>query len=76
MLADAIAAYAHYVAVLLLTAGLCAEVILCRPRLDAAQLRLLAKIDIVYFGSAIAVLATGTARLLLSPGAYVVPSPW
>ena len=29
--------------------------------------RLLAKVDILYFGSAIAVLVTGAARLLLSP---------
>jgi uncharacterized membrane protein len=67
MLTGAIAACIHYVAILLTAVALFAEFTLCRPALDAAQARLLVKVDILYFGSAIAVLVTGAARLLLSP---------
>ena len=45
------------------TETLTAELILCRAPLAAAQVRQLARVDIAYFVSALAALATGVLRL-------------
>ena len=61
---DAILAYLHFTAIFLVFAFLTVEVMLMRSALDPAQIRLLGRVDIWYFGSAIAALATGFLRLM------------
>lgn len=62
---DAILAYLHYTAIFLLFAFLVVQAILVRGPLDERVVRLLGRMDIWYFGSAIAVLATGFLRATL-----------
>ena len=63
MVLDAVLAYLHFTAIFLLFAFMTAEVMLMRGTLDAAAVRLLGRVDIWYFGSAIAALLTGMLRL-------------
>jgi putative membrane protein len=60
---DAILAYLHFSAIFTLFGFLVAEAVLLRGPLDAWAVRLLGRLDLWYFGSAIAVLATGFARM-------------
>lgn len=60
---DAALAYLHFTAIFLVFAFLTVEVVLVRMRLDEATVRLLGRMDLWYFGSAIAALATGLLRL-------------
>jgi len=60
---DALLAYAHFISIFATFGMLCAELVLCRGPLVAAQVRRLARIDIAYFACAMAVLATGLLRL-------------
>ena len=60
---DAILAYLHYAAIFALFSFLVVEVMAMRGALDARAVRLLGRIDIWYFGAAIAVLVTGFLRL-------------
>ena len=62
MWTDAILAYLHFLSIFLLFAFLTAQTMLIRGTLDANAIRLLGRMDIWYFGSAIAVLATGFLR--------------
>ena len=59
---DAILAYLHYTAIFLLFAFLTVQVILIRQPLDMRTARLLGRMDIWYFSSAIAALITGFLR--------------
>jgi putative membrane protein len=61
---DAIFAYLHYMAIGLTAGLLLAEHWLLKRPLDRAQVRLLGTVDLGYFLAAIAVLATGLARVL------------
>ena len=61
---DAILAYLHYTAIFILFAFLAVEAVLIRGALDARAIRLLGRIDLWYFGAAIAVLVTGFLRLV------------
>jgi putative membrane protein len=61
---DALLAYLHFTAIFMLFAFLAVETVLIRGALDAAAIRSLARADIFYFGSAIAVLVTGFLRLV------------
>ncbi|HZZ91641.1 MAG TPA: DUF2214 family protein [Usitatibacter sp.] len=61
---DAILAYLHFSAIFVLFAFLVAEIVLFRGPLDPWTIRLLGRLDLWYFGSALAVLATGFARLV------------
>ena len=61
---DATLAYLHFTAIILVFAFLTVEVMLMRGALEAASIRLLARVDLWYFGSAIATLATGLLRLV------------
>jgi putative membrane protein len=61
---DAILAFLHYVAILLLFAFLVNELVLIRGPLDERATRLLGRIDLGYFGAAIAALVTGFLRLV------------
>ena len=61
---DAILAYLHFTAIFLFFSFLVVETMMMRGRLDEESVRLLGRVDIWYFGSAIAVLATGLSRLV------------
>jgi putative membrane protein len=65
MILDAILAYLHFVSIFALFGFLTAEAILIRRTLDAGTIRLLGRVDIFYFGAAIAVLVSGFLRLVL-----------
>jgi putative membrane protein len=70
-------AYLHYLAILVTASFLVAELVLCRPPLAAAHVRLLPRLDVVFFVAALAALATGLLRLFFyakGPGFYL-PSP-
>ena len=62
---DAILAYLHYIAIFMLFSFLVAQAVLMRGALDERTVRLLGRMDLWYFGSAIAVLATGFLRATL-----------
>ncbi|HET7729237.1 MAG TPA: DUF2214 family protein [Usitatibacter sp.] len=74
---DAAVAYLHFISIFVLFAFLTAEAMLLRRAPDAAGVRLLGRIDLWYFGSAIAVLATGFLRLAMgAKGADFYLSSW
>ena len=63
MLLESLLAYAHFVAILSLVVFITSEAALCRPEwMNAAVVRRLARLDLVYLFAAIAVLLTGVAR--------------
>ena len=63
MLTESLLAYAHFVAILTLVVFITSEAALCRPEwMNAAVVRRLARVDVIYMIAAIAVLATGFAR--------------
>ncbi len=64
MFLDAFLAYLHFTAIFILFALMTTELVLFRNPLDARTVRLLGKVDLFYFGSAILVLATGFLRLV------------
>ena len=59
---DAVLAYLHFTAMFLLFAFLTVQVILIRQPLDMRTVRLLGRMDILYFSSAMATLVTGFLR--------------
>ena len=61
---DAFLAYLHFTAVFVLFSFLAVQVYLVRLRLDAAGVRQMARVDAWLAGAALAVLATGVARVL------------
>jgi len=66
MLLDTCLAYAHFVAILMLVVFISSEAALCRPEwLNAAVVRRLTRVDLIYGIAAVAVLATGLARVFL-----------
>jgi putative membrane protein len=68
MLLDAMLAALHYLAIILLVAFLAAEAVLCKPEyMSAATVRRLGVYDLLYFASAMVVLASGLARLVWGP---------
>jgi putative membrane protein len=74
---DALLAYLHYTAIFLLFAFMTVEVMLMRGALDAPAIRLLGRVDLWYFGSAIAALVTGFLRLAFgAKGAEFYLSGW
>jgi putative membrane protein len=63
MLLEALLAYAHFTAILSLVVFLTSEAALCRAEwMNAAIVRRLTKVDLIYLVAAIAVLLTGIAR--------------
>lgn len=56
-------AYLHVLSILLTAGLLTAELVVCRPGLGLAEVRLLARLDALYFVAALAALATGLLRL-------------
>ncbi len=74
---DAILAYLHFTAIFLLFAFLTVQVILIRQPLDMRTVRLLGRMDIWYFSSAIAALITGFLRATLgAKGAAFYFNAW
>lgn len=61
---DALVAYLHYTAMVLIAVFLVAEHRLCRPGLAAEQVRRLARVDFFYMLAAILALATGVVRMV------------
>ena len=59
---DAVLAYLHFTAIFLLFAFLTTQVVLIRQPLDLRMVRLIGRMDLWYFGSAIAALVTGFLR--------------
>jgi len=64
MITDALLAYFHFSAIFILFAFLTAEAMVLRNPLDAATVKLIARIDIWYFAAAFLALASGVARLV------------
>jgi putative membrane protein len=64
VVAQALAAYAHFIGILLIAGILAAELALYRQDLTAGQARLLQRLDLYYLLAALLVLATGMTRLL------------
>ncbi|MDT0139306.1 DUF2214 family protein [Acidovorax sp. PRC11] len=65
MTTEALLAYAHFLAILTMAVFLASEAALCRKEwLNAAVVERLARVDLVYGLSALAVLATGLARVI------------
>ena len=63
MLLESLLAYAHFVAILSVVVFITSEAALCRAEwLNAAVVRRLARVDVIYLVAALAVLATGLAR--------------
>jgi len=61
---EALLAYAHFLAILTMAVFLASEAALCRKEwLNAAVVERLARVDLIYGLSALAVLATGLARV-------------
>ena len=63
MMTDALLAYFHFSAIFVLFAFLTVEAMVLRHPLDANAVRLIARIDLWYFGAAIVVLISGLLRL-------------
>ncbi len=60
---DAILAYLHFTSIFVFFAFLTVETMMMRGVLDEKAVRLLGRVDVWYFGAAIAVLVTGFSRL-------------
>lgn len=78
MLADAMYAWFHYLAIFVMVVVLTAEAVLLRPDLTAASVKRLIIYDRLYGISAILVLVTGVLRLTLgAKGAvFYMSNPW
>lgn len=64
---SALIAYAHFVAIFATLALLVTEVALYGRSLSEAQRRIISRIDLAYFGGALAIVATGMLRIATSP---------
>jgi putative membrane protein len=74
---EALMAYLHYLAMLLIAGFLVGELVLCRPRMSATEVRLLARLDIAFFAAALLAAATGLGRLFFwaKGAAFYLPNP-
>jgi putative membrane protein len=77
MVIDAIVAYLHFATIFALFGFLTAQAVLLRQPLDERTIRLVGRLDLWYFGAAMAVLVTGFLRLALgAKGADFYLSSW
>ncbi|HXH84348.1 MAG TPA: DUF2214 family protein [Candidatus Tectomicrobia bacterium] len=60
---EPLAAYLHFLAIILTGAFLAAEMVECRPGLTPDQVRTLPRLDVLFFAAALLALATGLLRL-------------
>jgi putative membrane protein len=63
-----IAAWIHYVGVMLMIASLLGEHLMLKQALSAAEARAIQRLDIIYGGSATLILVTGIMRMYLEKG--------
>jgi putative membrane protein len=64
MILEALLAYAHFAAILTVVVFMTSEAALCRPQwFNAEVVRRLGRVDAIYWGGLVAVLATGVARM-------------
>ena len=70
-------AYLHFLSIILTGSFLVTELILCRSALTAEHVRLLPRLDVAFFVSALAALGTGALRLFVyAKGfAFYLPNP-
>jgi putative membrane protein len=74
---DATLAYLHFTAIFVLFAFLSIELVMLKGEHTAAAIRQLGRMDLWYFGAAMAVLASGFARLVMgAKGADFYLSSW
>jgi len=75
---EPLVAYLHYLAIVLIAGFLVAEMVVCRPALAAEHVRLLPRLDIVFFAGALLALATGLLRLFFyAKGVgFYLPNPF
>jgi putative membrane protein len=66
MIDDAVAAYAHFLAIFVTLALLVSEAVLYRSAMSRGTLDLLRRLDLGYLFAAIAIIATGLIRLFVS----------
>ncbi len=77
MALDAFLAYLHFAAIFVLFGYLITEAVFIKGTLTADTIHRLGRIDIIYFGAAMAVLATGFLRLVFgAKGADYYLSYW
>jgi len=71
-------AYLHYLAIVLTAGFLTAEMAVCRPGIGAEQVRLLPRLDLLFFVSALLALATGLLRLFFYAKGlgFYLPNPF
>jgi putative membrane protein len=71
-------AYLHYLAIVLISGFLVAEMVVCRPAMEAEQVRLLPRLDLVFFAAALLALVTGLVRLFVyAKGvSFYLPNPF
>ncbi|HEV7178460.1 MAG TPA: DUF2214 family protein [Candidatus Baltobacteraceae bacterium] len=67
MIPDAIAAYAHYIAIFATAVLLGSEAVIYRRALSAVFVRLLQRLDLYFLFAAIALIVTGVGRVFASP---------
>ena len=78
MLTDAFLAFFHFLAIFLLVTLLAAEAVVLRPGMTPAIVRRLSLYDLLYFLSAMVVLATGLLRLFYGAKGvdFYLHNPW
>ena len=70
MIVDALLAYLHFTAILILASALGAEALLLRAQAGADTLRSLARADVLYGISSVVVIVTGLLRLFYGAKGY------
>lgn len=63
-MAEVLTVYLHYAAMILIAVFLVIEAMNCVPGLAREQIRLLARVDLLYLAAAVVALATGVARVV------------
>ena len=77
MVLDAVLAYLHFVSIFVLFAFLTVQAVLLRRELDEPRIRLIGRMDLWYFGAAMAALLTGFLRMGLgAKGAEFYLGSW
>jgi putative membrane protein len=77
MVLDALLAYLHFTAIFVLFAFLTVQAVLLRRPLDEPRIRLIGRMDLWYFGAAMAALLTGFLRMGLgAKGAEFYMGSW
>src|SRR5579859_6421713 len=73
-MAAALTAHLHYLAMIAIAVILVVQRMLCTPGMAGRQVRLLARLDLLYLGAVVVVLGSGVARVIWfgkGPGFYL-----